>query len=109
MIAAGGIAYAGLSALCASFDRHHRQIQPGKSKPSAQKHFVVRALGWLLVALSLWISVRAWGIGIGWVAWFGILSCATTLLVLQLAYAPRRILFLASVTGVVSLLVAAAT
>lgn len=108
MIAAAGIAYAGLTALCTGFDRHHRQLRPGKSKPSPRKHLLIRAGGWLLLALSLWVSLRVWGTGIGWVAWFGVLSAATTLLVLQLAYAPQRILPLANVAGALSLLIAIA-
>ncbi len=105
MIAAFALTYAGLTALCVGFDRHHRQLRPGRTKPSARRHLVIRTGGWLLLSLSLWVSLRAWGDGVGWVAWFGLLSAATTLLVLQLAYAPRRVLALAGVAGAGALLV----
>ncbi len=106
MIAAAGLTYAALTALCVGFDRHHRQLRPGRVKPSARWQVAIRVGGWLLLALSLWISLRAWGNDIGWVAWFGLLSLATTLLVMQLAYAPRRVLVAAGIAGVSSLLVA---
>ena len=105
MMAAGGIAYAGLTALCAGFDRHYRQLRPSKPGLSPVQHLLFRTSGWLLLGLSLWISVRAWGPGIGWVAWFGILSGMTVLLVLQLTYAPRRILLLGPMLGVLPLLI----
>ena len=104
MMAAGGIAYAGLTALCAGFDRHYRQLRPSKPGLSPVQHLLFRTSGWLLLGLSLWISVRAWGPGIGWVAWFGILSGMTVLLVLQLTYTPRRPLLFAPMLGALSLL-----
>lgn len=104
MIAAGGLAYAGLTALCAGFDRHYRQLRPNRSGFSRRKHLLVRVGGWLLLGLSLWVSGRAWGPGIGWVAWFGLLSGLTVMLVLQLTYAPRRVLLLAPGLGTLSVL-----
>lgn len=108
MVAAIGTAYAGLTALCAGMERHQRQLRPGAAKLSARVRLILRAGGWLCLALSLWISIRACGTGIGWVAWFGILSATTALLVLQLAYAPRRIWLLANGVGIVSLLLVVA-
>ena len=105
MIAAGGIAYAGLTTLCAGLDRHYRQLRPNRTGFSPHQHLLVRIGGWLLLGLSLWISIFAWGPGIGWVAWFGILSAMTVLLVLQLTYTPTRPLLLAPGLGALSLLI----
>lgn len=83
--------YTGLAAICAGYDRHRRQLWPASGKPSASKRAALAVGGWLLLALSLWLAVSAWSGGIGWVLWFALLTAATTLLVVQLAYAPRFI------------------
>lgn len=94
-MAALALVYAGLVAICAGYDRHRRQLWPGSPKPSAHRRSTLALAGWALLALALWVDLREWSGGVGWTMWFGQLSVATALLVIQLAYRPKPVPVLA--------------
>ena len=68
------LAYLGFVALALAMPRHFAQLLGGKPAPWAP--VVFRALGWALLALSLWPAVALWRLGVGISAWLGLLSVA---------------------------------
>ncbi|MCF5720966.1 DUF3325 domain-containing protein [Pseudomonas syringae] len=99
--------YAGFTALCLSTDRHHGELL--HSKPSARRRWVLRVMGWLLLALSIWPAVTLAGWGQGLVEWCAVLMLSALLLVLLLPYRPRLALMLAGVGLLASPVAAFAT
>lgn len=81
------VCYAAMLALCLAMDRHHAQVLHGK--PARSRRLVLRAVGWSLLAMALWLCSLAWGWAIGPVAWFGLLSASALALAFLLPYAPR--------------------
>lgn len=99
--------YAGFTALCLSTDRHHGELL--HSKPSARRRWVLRVMGWLLLALSIWPAVTLAGWGQGLVEWCAVLMLSALLLVLLLPYRPRLAMMLAGVGLLASPVAAFAT
>ncbi len=99
--------YAGFTALCLSTDRHHGELL--HSKPSARRRWVLRVMGWLLLALAIWPTVTLAGWGQGLVEWCAVLMLSALLLVLLLPYRPRLALMLAGVGLLASPVAAFAT
>ncbi|MEX5596226.1 DUF3325 domain-containing protein [Pseudomonas orientalis] len=98
------LCYAGFTALCLATDRHHGELL--RSKPTPARRLGWRALGWLLLTLSIWPAVAVTGWGQGLVEWCAVLMLSALLLVLLLPYRPRLALILAGV-GVLASPVAA--
>lgn len=86
-ILAFALAYAGFLALCLSMDRHHQDLMGRRPKPP--RRYALRVMGWVLVALSTWPCVAAWGWFIGPVGWVGVLTAAAMPIVFLIPYAPR--------------------
>lgn len=99
--------YAGFTALCLSTDRHHGELL--HSKLSTRRRWVLRVMGWLLLALSIWPAVTLAGWGQGLVEWCAVLMLSALLLVLLLPYRPRLALMLAGVGLLASPVAAFAT
>jgi hypothetical protein len=89
IIASFALCYAGLSGLCLAMDRHHQQVL--QRRGSAVWTRSLRAIGWVLLALSGLCCVVGWGVSVGVVAWSGILSAAALAIVVLLSYAPRAV------------------
>ena len=87
------LCYGGFSALCVSMDRHHRDLL-GRTPTTRQRH-LLKALGWSLLALSMWPAVVAAGWSLGLVDWCAALMASAMLLVWLLPYRPRLALCLA--------------
>lgn len=87
------LCYGGFSALCVSMDRHHRDLL-GRTPTSRQRQ-LLKALGWSLLALSMWPAVAASGWSLGLVDWCAALMASAMLLVWLLPYRPRLALSLA--------------
>ena len=87
------VCYGGMLGLCLAMDRHHAQILHGRPRP--QVRTALRAGGWLLLGVALWLCTLAWGWAVGPVAWFGLLSAAALGLAFLLPYAPRFAAWLA--------------
>ena len=82
--------YLGFTALSLTKNRHYQQVWPGRIL-SASVESILSTLGWVLLAFSSLHIFYAEKISIAVVDWFGILSLAALLLVLQFAYLPRTV------------------
>lgn len=87
------LCYGGLTALCLSMDRHHRDLL-GRP-PSPRLRQLLQVVGWSLLALSLWAAVAAAGWGLGVVEWCAVLMLSGLWLVLLLPYRPRLVMLMA--------------
>jgi membrane associated rhomboid family serine protease len=81
-------ALGGFVAVCFSMQRHQehllgRQLPVGRSR-------ALRLGGWLLLGVAYAIAVRAFGWGIGSVAWTGHLAAAAAIVLLTLVWHDRR-------------------
>lgn len=85
------LAFAGYVMLAHAMDRHFRQLRPGRPLPGRALRMGLRSAGWLLLAVSFWVAVQAWGVGSGAVAWFGVSSMTAGMLIGLLPYRPRWI------------------
>ena len=81
------LAYAGLGSICFAMPRHQRQVSGDNMR--ALPRFGLRVAGWLLLGLSFYACVLAWGVAIGSVAWFGMLTVSGLILAFLLPYAAR--------------------
>ncbi|MGB2336952.1 MAG: DUF3325 domain-containing protein, partial [Alcanivorax sp.] len=52
------LAYAGLTSLSLAMKRHHDQVMGRKLQPERVRYY--RWPGWLLLALSLWVTLTVW-------------------------------------------------
>lgn len=84
------LAHAGLAALAWAMDKHRRQLAPG-ANPRRPHSRPIRLFGWAALALSLWSAWFGLGPGVGLTQWFGLLSLAALMLILQLTYLPRSV------------------
>lgn len=95
-------AYLGFTALSLAKNRHYQQVWPGK-KLSASAESILSTLGWVLLAFSSYPIFYAEKISVAWVDWFGVLSVAALLLVLQFSYLPRTVSASAGLDALVKL------
>jgi hypothetical protein len=86
-IAAGGLAYSAMVALCQGIKRH--QVAVWGQPWADSMHRALRAYGWLALLLCLWLSAQHWGWAMGSVGVFGLLSLSAFALVLGLPYWPK--------------------
>lgn len=82
------LAHAGLTGLALAMDRHRRQLRPSAKLPARWMAAMSRTVGWTLLALSMKLSMLAWGTATGIAVWFGALSAAGLALIFMLPYAP---------------------
>ncbi|MGJ7547217.1 DUF3325 domain-containing protein [Pseudomonas alloputida] len=104
MLSIALIGYAGFAALCLAMDKHFSELL--KRKPGPGQLRVLRVGGWLLLALSLVLSVHWRGWAHGLVEWVALLMAGATLWVFGLPYLPRALLSLAAVSLVLGPLLA---
>lgn len=82
-------AYCGLTGLSLAMNRHHQDVF-GQA-PSALRARLLRAGGWVSLALSLAACLFQQGWAFGSVLWVGLLAAAGYALVLLHTYRPRWI------------------
>ncbi|WPE28974.1 hypothetical protein PshuTeo1_47320 [Pseudomonas hunanensis] len=92
------IAFAGFVALCLAMEKHFSDLL-GR-KPSPRHLLLLRVEGWLLLMLSLVLSVYLRGWALGLVEWTAVMMAGVTLWVFGLPYQPRLLLGLAAVSVV---------
>lgn len=92
------LAYTGMLGLCLGLERHYRQVW--QQVPPAWLRRSLRVAGWLALALSFQACVLAWGLAMGPVGWFGLVSLTGFVLVLLLPHAPRLAVWLPAAGGV---------
>ncbi|RZL07655.1 MAG: DUF3325 domain-containing protein [Rubrivivax sp.] len=87
------LCFAGMAALSLAMDRHYAQVT-GRHEPTRTQRGAWRVAGVVVLALSLWHCLAAWGATVGFVAWWGFLSLGALAVVLALAWKkparPRR-------------------
>lgn len=93
-------ALTGFSALSLAMDRHYEDYKGRGRQPPAALRRCMQLGGALGLALSLWAAVAGYGSAQGWVFWFGAMTVAALAVVLTLTYAPKRIVRLLRVGGV---------
>jgi hypothetical protein len=91
------LALAGLGALSLAMERHAKQAF-GKA-PRAPRRHARRSLGAVILLLSLFSSIQAYGASIGAVVFFGICAVASAGIALTFTYRPRLLPYLAYILG----------
>lgn len=92
------IAFAGFVALCLAMEKHFVELLGRKPRQGQLR--LLRSAGWLLLVLSLVLSVHLRGWAHGLVEWSAVLMAVATLWVFGLPYQPRLLLGLAAVSVV---------
>ncbi|WJD69507.1 DUF3325 domain-containing protein [Pseudomonas asiatica] len=98
------IAYAGFAALCLAMEKHFVDLLGRKPRPGQLG--LLRSAGWLLLVLSLVLSVHLRGWAHGLVEWIAVMMAGVTLWVFGLPYQPRLLLGLAAASVVLGPLLA---
>ncbi|MFJ4155747.1 DUF3325 domain-containing protein [Pseudomonas sp. NPDC089752] len=104
MLSIAMIGYAGFAALCLAMDKHFSDLLGRKPVPGQLRG--LRLVGWLLLLVSLVLSVHQRGWAHGVVEWIAVLMAGVTLWVFGLPYQPRLLLGLAAVSLVAGPLLA---
>lgn len=104
MLSIALIGFAGFAALCLAMEKHFNDLL--KRKPGAGQLRALRVGGWLLLMLSLVLSVQWRGWAHGLVEWVALLMAGVTLWVFGLPYMPRALLGLAAISLVLGPLLA---
>ena len=101
--AAFALCFAGMAALSLAMDRHFEQVT-GASEPRRNQRWALRGLGAVLLALSVWPCIAAWGVGVGLTAWCGWLTAGAMAVAWTMPYIPRWTAGAAAFSGVGALL-----
>lgn len=104
MLSIALIGFAGFAALCLAMEKHFTELLERKPGPGQLR--ALRVGGWLLLTLSLVLSVQWRGWAHGLVEWIALLMAGVTLWVFGLPYLPRALLGLAAVSLVLGPLLA---
>jgi len=104
MLSIALIGYAGFAALCLAMDKHFSDLLGRKPKPGQLRG--LRLAGWLLLLVSLVLSVHQRGWAHGLVEWITVLMAGVTVWVFGLPYQPRLLLGLAAISLVLGPLLA---
>lgn len=104
MLSIALIGFAGFAALCLAMEKHFNELL--KHKPPPVQLCALRVGGWLLLILSLVLSVHWRGWAHGLVEWAALLMASVTLWVFGLSYMPRALLGLAAASLILGPLLA---
>ncbi|QAR33450.1 DUF3325 domain-containing protein [Geovibrio thiophilus] len=83
------LTFTGFTLIALSMDKHHAQIIGSEINPKLRPAFMF--FGWVLLIVSAVPCVQQYKISIGLSAWFGCMSVSGSLLVLMLAYTPKKV------------------
>jgi hypothetical protein len=78
------LTYAGLTSLSLAMKRHHDQVMGRKLQPERVRYY--RWPGWLLLSLSLWVTLTIWPLGLALFMSVGLVAIAGLPLVFLLPY-----------------------
>lgn len=104
MLSIALMGFAGFAALCLAMEKHFSDLlgrKPGRGQMRS-----LRLAGWLLLLVSLVLSVHQRGWAHGLVEWVAVLMAGVTLWVFGLPYQPRLLLGLAALSLVLGPLLA---
>lgn len=99
------LAYSGFATLSLAMERHYEDAFDRALPRNHQRG--LRAVGTLILALSLWACALANGWSYGTIMWIGLLSAAGLLLIWILTYRPRMAWGLGGGAALLALLLAA--
>jgi membrane associated rhomboid family serine protease len=80
-------ALGGFMFICVSMHRHQEDLL-GRNLPHHRSR-LLKLAGWLLLAIAYGIAVRAYGWGVGSVAWIGHIGAAAGMVLLGLVWLSR--------------------
>lgn len=83
------ITFTGFSLIALAMDKHRAQITDREFSPKLKPAIMIA--GWVLLIVSAVPCVQQYKISIGLTAWFGCMSVSGSVLVLMLAYIPRKV------------------
>lgn len=106
---AATLSYAGMACLALASERQQRHIRPAASRRGISRRAVWRVAGVVMLALSLLISLVAWGAGPGTAGWLGMISAVLMPLILAIAYVPTQVRSSAGVAATAGLICVLAT
>lgn len=91
MLAAVMLAVAGCACLSLAMDRHRRQACPERPRAGRGLRLGLRALGGILLTVSLLACVQQMNSAVGVTAWFGSLTVGACTVATALSYLPCAI------------------
>jgi len=86
------LAFCGFAALSLSMERHYEQVFD--HAPIKVRMVILRAGGWLLLALAALPALDHAGTSVGLAVWAGELTVAAVVVMLVLSYAPRGLVWM---------------
>jgi hypothetical protein len=102
IIAAFVLSFAGIASLNIKFN-HRDAPSLGWRETPALPNWAFKISGWILLSLALTPSVLTWGLGIGLVMWFIMLTLAAGVQLKLLAHAPTMSMGIAPTSAVIGL------
>lgn len=81
------LALAGFAALAVSMPKHHRDLFGGS--PRRTRKLALATAGWLFLTASTGSAIARYGVSMGLVLWFGIVTAAAFAVAMSLSYGPR--------------------
>jgi FtsH-binding integral membrane protein len=98
------LAFAAFALLALAMPKHFAAVMRREIISSHQ--WLLRALGAAFLAITMWLRIRAEGVGIGLVAWCGVLTLAAFGVVLLLTYNPRKLVKASGMTVIAAIVIA---
>lgn len=97
------LAYAGMTVLSLSMEKHYAQAMRGADLSQGRKK-CLKIVGWSFLALGILSSIHGWNSTIGIVVWSGFVSVAAINMVLVLSYFPTQVVRIGASAVIVGLL-----
>lgn len=93
-------AFLGFIALSLAMSRHFRNVFAA-AEPAFRQRLALRLAGWLLLAVTAVLCIAVWGLSVGIVALFGVLTMSAFAVALMLTYAPTMLVRTGAVFGLI--------
>lgn len=90
------LSFVGFALLAGSLNRHFAALASKGAELSPPLRFLLRAMGFSLLALACFCSVQGHGVAVGWVYFFALLTLSAFMVSLLLSYASQWLLRLSS-------------
>lgn len=93
-LAAFFVLYVGFFAIATTMPRHRKQLLPQIQTLQPPIFWALRTIGWVALAIGMYLCIQLHGVGIGLTLWTGLLTAAALTVSLLALYSPRFALFL---------------
>ena len=95
-------AFVAWTTLCAAMNRPYNELFSGRRiKPPP---LVLRITGWLLLGISLGLSIRHWGGSVGFSVWWVLLAVSAFFFIIARTYRPKNIIGIAAAVSIFGVL-----